>query len=415
MSLMLACLAIIFIAPDLALAQTINQADNELDEAFREAMIVPDVIPESPKYKLQANFENADINLGNEINVIDTMYIPNIGYNEVEANSSHTFLIICPDDSFSNSSFGSSYLVTLWVNLENVTDVIESQLGSEIASYLLPSNLKEENSSKLFILLLYKQDELLNITDKDRLNNRQNFSIADFVENYNLSHPIAGNFYNTTPDQQSAKLSDTPLDKQSKKHDKEQPEMQSAQQVKLPPRFRLLYKLTTESPDESSYELSYEPTTRPTRRPKSRPVYTPKQTHKPKNKSKYRPSYKTTRPHKLLAKSSEYSNEKSEEQSSEESTEESSDDMSSESDKSKSSDESEESSDESQESSDESEKFSNEASQESEESSDDRSDNSDESLDNTEESSEDNCNDKEKSSDESEETQDESYEFLHEC
>ncbi|XP_076295060.1 protein D2 [Lasioglossum baleicum] len=177
----------------------------DVKSEFETAKIAPEIIDSAPTGKIEVNYGDKVVELGNELTPTDTQQIPGIHYKH-EGGVLYTLVMTDPDAP-TRKGYNREFRHWLVGNIpeENVAK------GEVLAEYVGPAPPKGTGKHR-YVFLVYKQNQGSITFDERRLSNRdgqqrRRFSIKKFAEKYNLEGPIAGNFMKAEYDDNVPKYS----------------------------------------------------------------------------------------------------------------------------------------------------------------------------------------------------------------
>ncbi|KAJ2942927.1 hypothetical protein O0L34_g15117 [Tuta absoluta] len=212
-------LCLISIGLENVLAETIA-------ESFSKHGVVPDVVKTAPTALLRAKFPYGDeVTLGNELTPAGTSAAPTVSWPE-DPNSLYTFIMIDADANPDRIHLGNSSVI-LWTPSKAPEDSAPWLLhpdapsrqnpvrrnwlhwlvvnipgkslnkGSVLAEYNGPAPPKDTGAHR-YVFLVFKQNDKINFAEHfpaEEKGRRANFNLSNFTTKYQLSGPIAGNFF----------------------------------------------------------------------------------------------------------------------------------------------------------------------------------------------------------------------------
>ncbi|XP_050548119.1 protein D3-like [Daktulosphaira vitifoliae] len=156
--------------------------------------IVPDVIPEAPKGKIQVSYPSGvNVDYGNELTPTQVKDEPTVKW-DVEDNTLYTLCMTDPDAPSRKEHTYREWHHWLVGNIPG-TEISKGETLSEYVGSGPPPN----TGLHRYVFLVYKQPSKLIFNEPYVTNkspgNRTHFSIHKFAQKYNLGLPVAGNFY----------------------------------------------------------------------------------------------------------------------------------------------------------------------------------------------------------------------------
>ncbi|XP_026327593.1 OV-16 antigen-like [Hyposmocoma kahamanoa] len=170
-----------------------GNANGTILSLFDSHKVVSDVIPVAPREMLNVTYSNATVNLGDELTPTQVTNEPTLTWNAA-VGQYYTLIFTDADAPSRNTPEDRQMLHWLVGNIpgSNVS------AGDIIAEYIGPGP-GEGSGLHRYVLLVYQQPSKLTF-DELRMNNtspagRPRFSTNQFAYKYNLSDPVAGNFF----------------------------------------------------------------------------------------------------------------------------------------------------------------------------------------------------------------------------
>lgn len=167
-----------------------------LRKNFHSSSIVPDLIDNVPQYLLRIKYSSSvEVKLGNELDQSTIRDAPKTVEWRTKSSIFNTLLMVDMDGSIDEQSNVGEMLHWLIINIPSN----QIQHGETYSQYLRPTS----NGTDLhrIVFLVYRQpigpiviDDQYRI-DEQTLNGRSMFNTRQFVQRYNLTGPIAGNFF----------------------------------------------------------------------------------------------------------------------------------------------------------------------------------------------------------------------------
>ncbi|XP_014224826.1 protein D2-like [Trichogramma pretiosum] len=165
-------------------------ASADVISEFKAAKIEPDIISISPNETIEIKYGNKEIKLGTEITPTEAQNIPEVHYKH-DGGILYTLFMTDPDVPVRGYAREWQH----WV----VGNIPEDKVhkGEVLTEYVGPAPPKNSGAHR-YVFLLYRQNQGSITFDERRIGNRDKkrnrFSVAKFVEKYNLEGPLAGNF-----------------------------------------------------------------------------------------------------------------------------------------------------------------------------------------------------------------------------
>lgn len=161
---------------------------------------MPSVISTPPPACLIVKYlaGNFTVKLGNELKPDSTKEAPcNVTW-PAEASSLYTLVMVDPDAPSRKMPLVGEVLHWLVINIQDPSKLSD---GKEIVPYLGPGP-PEGSGLHRYIFLAFRQPARLVLDEKDEMRRevRYKFNTKEFVKRYNLSLPVAGNFFQAQTD-----------------------------------------------------------------------------------------------------------------------------------------------------------------------------------------------------------------------
>ncbi|KAJ6220731.1 hypothetical protein RDWZM_006543 [Blomia tropicalis] len=154
--------------------------------------IVPDVLEDVSEETVLIEYgHNVQVELGNELFPRDTKDAPiNVSW-PTEPGSLYTLVMVDPDAPSREERHKLGQVIHWLVCNIPGTDL---SLGETYFEYLGP-NTPEGTGLHRYVYVIYKQTNVLTLDIETNRNNRIRFDLKKFAKQYNLSEPIAANFF----------------------------------------------------------------------------------------------------------------------------------------------------------------------------------------------------------------------------
>lgn len=156
--------------------------------------IVPDLIDRCPEKLAEVAFPSGgQANLGQELTPSQTLQPPSI-YWEADHKSFYTLCMIDPDAPRTKPSQPNQ------INHWTVGNIPGNQIsrGQPLTEYLPPCP-QQNSPPHRYTYMIYKQPSRIKFQEPripaNSFQNRDGFSLRNFVERYQLGNPIAGNYF----------------------------------------------------------------------------------------------------------------------------------------------------------------------------------------------------------------------------
>lgn len=188
-----------------------NSFAGEVEDKFKEAKIVDDLLAKAPDSVLDVEFDCGFTTLGNKFAPIQVRNLPKITWKGAKEDDFYT--IIMTDIERKNRE----WIHWLAANVQGMN--IDK---SDILTAFFPSAPPKDSGEHRYVFLLYKQPGKLDLQGQEKIStfqmeNRENWSTKTFVEKFKLGSPVAGNFYLASWDETCEELYKI-IEKNSKKN-----------------------------------------------------------------------------------------------------------------------------------------------------------------------------------------------------
>lgn len=172
----------------------------EIDEKFRSAKIVDDLIDKSPDAMLDVEFDCGFVKLGNKFTPLQVRNRPKVTWKDAKDSEFFTLMLVDIE------SKGREWLHWLATNI--LGNNVEK---GEFLTAFFPSAPPKGSGEHRYVFLLYKQPGKLDLQGQERISTfkmegRDKYSTKAFVEKFKLGSPVAGNFYLAAWDESCSEL-----------------------------------------------------------------------------------------------------------------------------------------------------------------------------------------------------------------
>nr|CAD2186601.1 unnamed protein product [Meloidogyne enterolobii] len=160
--------------------------------AFSAAEIVPQILPEAPKQKLNVMFNGVQVEPGNELPVHHLKNAPRVTLN-VDPESTFSIVMIDPDNLSRKNPSVAEWLHWLVANIpaSNILEGING--GQHQQPYGSPAPQPRTGDHRYIIVLFEHQGRRLQVP---KYNTRAKFSLKKFMEKHQLEGSLlAANFF----------------------------------------------------------------------------------------------------------------------------------------------------------------------------------------------------------------------------
>ena len=166
-----------------------------MTEAFAEFEVVPDVLQQAPREKLQVEYRvDVSAELGNRLTPSDVRCQPEVTWT-AEQGALYTLVMIDPDaPSRQNRTRGE---VRHWLVVNIPSN--EVKRGHVVTEYI-GSGAPEGSGLHRYVLLVYRQPAAIEVDPSlqqtfRQLMGRFSWKVEQFARNNNLGDPVAGNLF----------------------------------------------------------------------------------------------------------------------------------------------------------------------------------------------------------------------------
>ncbi|XP_052743708.1 phosphatidylethanolamine-binding protein 1-like [Bicyclus anynana] len=196
MKLVLACLAVLFLAS--VLARPGKSKKQSAGDAFEDAGITELLNIQAPTNWLKVKYGPIEVKRGNDIYPGDTIEQPTITFDQADPDTYYAWFLLDPNYNNYSAKDKKPYkalLYALYVNIKN----INIKAADVLAKYLGPSP-RTGTGEHYYVHLLWEQQEKIDVSSCDmpdyETDQRYPFNLTEFISQYNLSdEPAAGNFH----------------------------------------------------------------------------------------------------------------------------------------------------------------------------------------------------------------------------
>lgn len=160
-----------------------------VDEAFRNAKIVDELIPTPPFELLDVEFEFGKVNISGELAPKDVRNRPKVSWSRAKDDEFYSLIM---------TDVGRYHVEWLHWHVSNIPgDNVEQ--GQTLTSFF-PSAPPKGTGEHRYALLMYKQQGKIDfnghvLIPTFQMNGRDSFSTRVFADKNQLGAPVAGNFY----------------------------------------------------------------------------------------------------------------------------------------------------------------------------------------------------------------------------
>lgn len=160
----------------------------EVDDKFRSAKIVPDLLQKAPEGLLDVEFECGLTTLGNKFTPMQVRNRPKVSWKGAKENENYTLIMtdIMADKEWCH-----------WV----VGNIPGNNIDKgDIFTSFFPSTPPKDTGEHRYVFLFFKQSAKSDFRGLAKISTfqmdgRNKFSTKVFVDTFNLGVPVAGNFY----------------------------------------------------------------------------------------------------------------------------------------------------------------------------------------------------------------------------
>jgi len=158
---------------------------------FIEAEIVPSILPEPPKEKLNVVFAGIPVEPGKEFGINHLKNAPRITL-QVDPESTFSVVMIDPDNLSRKNPSVAEWLHWLAVNIP-ASDINSGINGGQHQQpYGSPAPQPRTGDHRYIVVLFEHQGRRINVP---KYNTRAKFSLKQFIEKHKLGAPLAGNYF----------------------------------------------------------------------------------------------------------------------------------------------------------------------------------------------------------------------------
>jgi len=165
---------------------------SSVEAAFRAAEIVPNIIPNPPKNKLDLNYQGTQVEPGIKFNPDQVRFAPRIQYAAADPEGTYSLVMIDPDNLSRKNPSVAEWLHWLVLNIP-ASNLIDGILGGQVLmAYGSPAPQPRTEEHRYVILLWEHTGRHVGQAPPQQ---RAKFKVKAFQERQNLGDPIAGNFF----------------------------------------------------------------------------------------------------------------------------------------------------------------------------------------------------------------------------
>ncbi|CAH0386252.1 unnamed protein product [Bemisia tabaci] len=175
-----------------------NHSDRFIEDALKKYKVIPDLIKTAPPCLLEVTYGDVKVNIGEELKPEVAENKPTLKW-PVKKGKFYCIIFIDPDNPSPKKPKWKSY--QHWV-LTNIHGLNVSS-GEHISHYMGPTPRETLDGIHRYVFLIYEQDELTYFmrpyikAKGDPM--RKRFDLDKFVDEFDLTGPIAVNFFYVTP------------------------------------------------------------------------------------------------------------------------------------------------------------------------------------------------------------------------
>jgi len=171
---------------------------SDIAAAFAHAEIVPSILPQAPKEKLNVAFDGIPIEPGKEISVRNLKNAPRIAQ-QVDPESLFSIVMIDPDNLSRKNPSVAEWLHWLVANIP-ASDILHGINGGQHQQpYGSPAPQPRTGEHRYIIVMFEHPGRRVSVP---KFNSRAKFSLKQFIEKHKLGAPLAGTYFIAKNDQQ---------------------------------------------------------------------------------------------------------------------------------------------------------------------------------------------------------------------
>lgn len=161
----------------------------DVEEAFRKAKIVDELIPKPPFELLDVSFDKENVNLGNKFDPAQVRNRPKIAWKNFKDDEFYTLIM---------TDCGGKNMEWLHWHVSNIPGGNVER--GDILTYYFPAAPPKDTGEHRYVFLLFRQKGKINfnghiVIPTFEMNGRDSFSTRVFTEKNEFGAPVAGNFY----------------------------------------------------------------------------------------------------------------------------------------------------------------------------------------------------------------------------
>lgn len=161
----------------------------EVDEKFRSAKIVEDLIDKPPDSLLEVEFDCGFTTLGNKFAPVQVQNRPKVYWKDAKEDEFYTLVM---------TDVAEKFETVHWLVPNIPSNEIDK--GDVLTSYF-PAAPAKGSGEHRFVFLFFRQPDKVDLHGQEKISTfqmagRSNFSTKSFVEKFDLEKvPVAGNFF----------------------------------------------------------------------------------------------------------------------------------------------------------------------------------------------------------------------------
>lgn len=168
----------------------------EVEDKFKEAKIVDDMITEAPELLLEVMTDGSLAKLGNKFEPVAIRNIPSVNWEKSSRNENEFYTLIMTQAGYKRE----------WIHWLVVNSVGSNFVKADNLVSFFPPTPTKGSGEQRYVFLLYKQPGKIDFygyvrTSTLQMEGRDRFNSTSFAEKYELGSPYAGNFYVASWDQ----------------------------------------------------------------------------------------------------------------------------------------------------------------------------------------------------------------------
>jgi len=170
---------------------------SDVEGKFRAAEIVPNIIPNAPKNRLELNYEGTQVDLGTRFKPREVRFAPRVQYTAADPEGTYSMIMIDPDNLSRKNPSVAEWLHWMVLNIP-ASNLIDGIMGGQVLmAYGSPAPQPRTEDHRYVILLWEHSGRRVGQPPPQQ---RAKFKVAAWLQKHNIGDPIAGNFFISAPE-----------------------------------------------------------------------------------------------------------------------------------------------------------------------------------------------------------------------